>query len=76
MVDLRGLHSKRCFQDDLRDIWIDLPSIVTHSRVLTYADDVKICLSYNKIEFGLCLQSAINRFQEWCSNNPFEFKLS
>jgi len=27
----------------------DLPSIVTHSRVLMYADDVKLCLSYNNI---------------------------
>jgi len=47
----------------------DLPSIVTHSRVLMYADDVKLCLSYNKIESGFCLQSDINRFQEWCQYN-------
>jgi len=44
----------------------DLPSIVTHSRVLVYAEDVKLCLSYNNIESGFCLQSDINRFQEWC----------
>jgi len=47
----------------------DLPSIVNHSRVLMYADDVKLCFSYNNIEFGFCLQSDINRFQEWCQYN-------
>jgi len=30
----------------------DFPSIVTHSRVLMYADDVKLCLLYNNIESG------------------------
>jgi len=25
----------------------DLSSIITHSRMLMYADDVKLCLSYN-----------------------------
>jgi len=34
----------------------DLPSIITHSRVLMYADDVKLCFSYNNIESGFCLQ--------------------
>jgi len=47
----------------------DLPSIVTHSRVLMYADDVKLYLSYNNIESGFSLQSDINRFQEWCQFN-------
>jgi len=47
----------------------DLPSIVTHSRVLMYADDVKLCFSYNNIESGISLQSDINRFQEWCQYN-------
>jgi len=32
-----------------------------------YADDVKLCLLY--IESGFCLQSDINRFQEWCQYN-------
>jgi len=30
----------------------DLPSFVAHSRVLMYADDVKLCLSYNNIASG------------------------
>jgi len=47
----------------------DLPSIVNHSRVLMCADDVKLCFSYNNILSGFCLQSDINRFQEWCQYN-------
>jgi len=47
----------------------DLPSIVNHSRVLMYADDVKLCFSYNNIESGFCLQSDMNTFQEWCQYN-------
>jgi len=43
----------------------DLSSIVTHSRVLMYADDVKLCFSYNNIESGFCLQSDTKRFPEW-----------
>jgi len=30
----------------------DLSSIVTHSRVLMYADDVKLCFLYKNIESG------------------------
>jgi len=47
----------------------DLPSIVTYSREVMYADDVKLCLSYNNIKSGFCLQSDINKFQEWCQYN-------
>jgi len=46
-----------------------LPSIVKHSRVLMYAYDVKLCLSYNNFESGFCLQSDIKRFQGWCQYN-------
>jgi len=41
----------------------DLPSIITHSRVLMYADDVKFCLSHNDIASGFNLQSDIDCFQ-------------
>jgi len=47
----------------------DLPSIVTHSLVLMFADDVKLCLSYKNNEAGFCLLSDINKFQEWCQYN-------
>jgi len=33
----------------------DLPSIITHSRVLMYTDDVKLSLSYNDIASGFNL---------------------
>jgi len=51
----------------------DLQSIVNHSHVLMYADDVKLCFSYNNIESGFCLQSDINIFQEWCQYNLLNF---
>jgi len=47
----------------------DLPSTITHSRVLMYADDVKLCLSYNDIASGFNLQSDIDCFQGWCEYN-------
>jgi len=47
----------------------DLPSIITHSRVLMYTDDVKLCLSYNDIALGFNLQSDIDCFQGWCEYN-------
>jgi len=40
----------------------DLSSIITHSRVLMYADDVKRSLSYNNIASGFNLQSDIDCF--------------
>jgi len=49
----------------------DLPSIITHSRVLMYADDVKLCLSYNDIASGFNLQSDIDCFRAWCEYNLF-----
>jgi len=47
----------------------DLPSIIAHSRVQMYADDVKLCLSYKDIASGCNLQSDIDCFQGWCEYN-------
>jgi len=47
----------------------DLPSIITHFRVLMYANDVKLCLSCNDIASGFNLQSDIDCFQGWCEYN-------
>jgi len=47
----------------------DLPSIITHSRVLMYADDVKLCLLHNDIASGFNLQSDIDCFQGRCEYN-------
>jgi len=47
----------------------DLSSITTHSRVLMYADDVKLCLSHNDIVSGFNLQPDIDCFQGWCEYN-------
>jgi len=45
---------------------IDLPFTIRHSRVLMYADDVKLCLSCNDVASGFNLQSDIDCFQGWC----------
>jgi len=47
----------------------DLPSIIAHSRVIMYADNVKLCLSYNDIVSGFNLQSDIHCFHGWCEYN-------
>jgi len=47
----------------------DLPSIVTHSRILMYADGVRLCYSYNNIESGFCMHSDINRSRNLLSFN-------
>jgi len=47
----------------------DFSSIITHSCVLMYADDVRLCLSYKYIASGFNLQSDIDCFQGWCEYN-------
>jgi len=47
----------------------DLPLVLTKSRVLMYADDVKLCLQYNDPAQSLALQSDLNAFQTWCMDN-------
>lgn len=44
----------------------DLPSVISHSRVLMSADDVKIFYSHNNATDRLVLQSDLNEFYEWC----------
>lgn len=53
----------------------DLPSVIQHSKVLMYADDVKIFLSLqNNIQHFL-LQSDINNFCKWCNVNLMELNI-
>jgi len=47
----------------------DLPSVITHSRVLRFADDVKLCLQYKDTSCQSDLQSDLNNFQILCSDN-------
>jgi len=45
------------------------PLLFTKSRVLMYADDVKLCLQYNDPAQSLALQPDLNAFQTWCMDN-------
>lgn len=54
----------------------DLPLIIKHSRVLMYADDVKLCLQYKDTSCHLDLQSDLDRFQIWCRDNILDLNSS
>jgi len=50
----------------------DLPLIIKHSRVLMYADDVKLCLQHKDTSCHLDLQSDLDRFQIWSRDNVLD----
>jgi len=47
----------------------DLPLVLTKSRVLMYAADVKLFLQYNDRTQSLALPSDINAFETWSMDN-------
>jgi len=47
----------------------DLPSIILHSNILMYADDVKLCLSFTDSSCSDLLQADLARFYKWCKFN-------
>ena len=47
----------------------DLPSIVKFSKILMYADDVKLFLSIGNTSDCSLLQDDLNRLSEWCIVN-------
>ena len=47
----------------------DLPSAMIHSRVIMYADDVKLCFSYKDMISPVRLQADLNNFESWCRLN-------
>ena len=50
----------------------DLPSVITHSNILMYADNVKIFNSLNSISDESTLQKDIDYFGQWCELNLLE----
>lgn len=50
----------------------DLPSVIHRSKVLMYADDVKIFYSFNEEANQCILQSDLNEFYKWCNANLLE----
>ena len=53
----------------------DLPSVIQHSKILLYADDVKIFLSFQNNLQHFLLQSDINNFSVWCNINLMELNI-
>lgn len=47
----------------------DLPEVLTNSRVLMYADDVKLCVQYKDVACQSDLQTDLDNFQTWCRVN-------
>ena len=47
----------------------DLPSIISNSNTLMYAEDVEIFLAFNDIEDQVLIQDDINCPTCWCSTN-------
>ena len=54
----------------------DLPTVLRNSRVLMYADDVKICLQYKDWPCHFKLQEDLDSFQSWCRVNLLNLNCS
>lgn len=54
----------------------DLPSVINHSKMLLYADDVKIDLSYNSLQQANLLQQDLCAPQDWCEDNDLDLNLT
>jgi len=54
----------------------DLPSVLQHCKVFMFADDVKICHSYNNLAGQDLMQLDLDRFANWCEQNCFLLNLS
>lgn len=53
----------------------DLPSIINFSKILMYADDVKLFLSLNKVSDCSLLEHDLENLCEWCSANNMSLNL-
>jgi hypothetical protein len=58
-------HVALCF------IWFinRLSKIFDYVRVLFYADDIKLFLPVSRFQYGLKIQSDLNKLSEWCDRN-------
>ena len=54
----------------------DLPQAIQNSKIFMFADDVKICGSYNPALEPSVLQSDLDRFTEWCHANLLTVNVS
>lgn len=53
----------------------DLPSVIQHSNILMYADDVKIFYSFNDINDQSHLRTDVEYFYKWCNKNLLELNI-
>lgn len=53
----------------------DLPTIIDASKILMYADDVKLFLSFNSILDCTLLQNDLGKLAEWCYVNRMSLNL-
>lgn len=54
----------------------DLPSIITHAKILMYADDVKIFKDVSNSDHEFLLQSDLDKFSQWCSVNLMDLNIA
>jgi len=54
----------------------DLPSVLQHCSVFMFADDVKICHSYNNPADQDLMQLDLDRFSNWCEQNCLMLNIS
>jgi hypothetical protein len=54
----------------------DLPTVISDSNILMFADDVKLFLSYKSQSDALLLQNDLNRLVEWCKINCIMLNLN
>lgn len=54
----------------------DVSSILNHSKILLFADDAKIYKNIQSLNDSLELQSNLDNFCNWCSDNGMELNLN
>lgn len=75
-VSFRGSSSRIHLGAILFTIYLnDLPSIVRNSRILMYADDVKLFLSLNSLDDSCLLQDDLSELVKWCEVNFMSLNL-
>ena len=53
----------------------DLPTVVSHSSILMYADDVKLFLTYSDYNCQRLLQEDLDALETWCKYNLMSLEL-
>ena len=54
----------------------DLPNAIIHSKLLMYADDVKLFITHNSMKQADLLQNDLNNLFQWCELNCMDLNLN